>query len=375
MTRTTGVPRRCAANWPRSIETAADQTYLQDVVAVLTKVVAVVLAVAFALPACAQPRVDDAAAALKLSTALGPAYAQGRAGEIWATLIRERSAGRIAVKHFPGASLVQRDPTREFAALRGGAIDLAVGSSSVWSAQIPELNLLALPWLITDDVALDALLAGDVGARLTARVAAAGVVPLRLGGNDFTALATKAPVRRPADLAGLNIRVQSSPLVADTLAALGIASSAMSLADARVALTRGELDGQEVTVPSYAVSRLDVAGLTHLLLWEAHADALIFVVARWRWESWNEADRELVRRAANDAALEARTFARRASDAAALATLARQGSTVTRLTPAGKDAFRLATRPVYERWAAVVGVDLVRAAEAEVGQTASTAPK
>jgi TRAP-type C4-dicarboxylate transport system substrate-binding protein len=333
------------------------------------------VAVAMQPLADAQDRAAASPSELKLSTAVGPAYALGRAGAAWAALIRERSGGRIAVKHQPGATLVGRDATREFAALRDGAMDLAVGSSSVWSAQIPELNLLALPWLIPDEAALDALLGGDVGARLTARVEAAGVVPLLLAGNGFTALATKAPVRKPGDLSGLNIRTPASPLVADTLAALGAASSAMSLADARVALARGALDGQEVTVPSYAVSRLDVAGLTHLLLWDAHADALIFAVARARWDAWNEGDRELVRRAANDAAQEARAFARRSGDAAALATLARQGSIVTRLTPAGKDAFRLATRPVYERWAAVVGADLVPAAEAAIGRTAATTPK
>ena len=349
--------------------------HLPDLAAALTRCAIVALALALALPARAQPASDDGAPALKLSTVLGPAYAQGKAGEVWAALIRERSGGRIAVKHFPGASLVQRDPAREFTALRDGAIDLAVGSTLAWSAQVPELNLLALPWLIPDEVALDALLGGDVGARLTVFVETAGVMPLLLSGNGFTALASKLPVHKPGDLSRLNIRAPASPLVTHTLAALGAASSAMSLADARVALARGALDGQEVTVASYAVSRLDVAGLTHLLLWDAHADALIFAVARPRWNSWNEADRELVRRAASDAAREARALARRSDDAAALAALARQGSIVTRLTPAGKDAFRLATQPAYERWAAVVGADLVRAAEAAIGPTAATVPK
>jgi TRAP-type transport system periplasmic protein len=345
-----------------------------SVAAALAKGVAVALAAALAMPAYAQPTADDATA-LKLSTALGPAYAQGKAGESWAALIRERSAGRIAVKHFPGASLVQRDAAREFAALRDGAIDLAVGSSSVWSMQMPELNLLSLPWLVPDDAALEVLIGGDVGGRLSARLEAAGVLVLAWAADGFTALATKSPVHKPADLVGLRIRAQSSPLVADTLAALGAAGSAMSLPDAREALTNGALDGQEVTVPSYAVSRLDVAGLTHLLLWNAHADALIFAVNRTRWDSWSEADRELVRRAAKDAAQGARTLAARSVDATALATLARQGSTVTRLTPAGKDAFRLATRSVYERWAAVVGTELVGVAEAAVGRPPATTPR
>lgn len=349
--------------------------HLEGVAAALIRAVASALVMWLAIPACAQRGTDNAAPALKLSTALGPAYAQGRAGEIWAALIRERSAGRIAVKHFPGASLVQRDAAREFAALRDGAIDLAVGSTLAWSGQVAELGLLALPWLIPNDAALEALIAGEIGGRLSVRLEAAGVVPLAWAANGFTALATKTPVRKPADLIGLNIRMQSSPLVAETLAALRAAGTAMSLADARDALARGALDGQEVTVPAYSVSRLDVAGLTHLLLWDAHADALIFAVARSQWDSWTETDRELVRRAASDAAQEARAFAQRSTDAAALATLARQGSIVTRLTPAGKEAFRLATRSVYERWSAVVGSELVRAAEAAIAQAPATAPK
>src|SRR5439155_1462969 len=94
------------------------------------------------------------AAEWPLSTALGPAYPQGRAGVIWGRLIRERSGGRLNVIVFPGATLVQRDPAREFGALRDGAIDLAVGSATSWAAQVVELNLIALPWLVRDFDAL-----------------------------------------------------------------------------------------------------------------------------------------------------------------------------------------------------------------------------
>jgi len=306
----------------------------------------------------------EPSAELKLSTALGPAYAQGKAGETWSALMRERSAGRLAVRHFPGATLVARDATREFAALRDGAIDLAVGSALVWSAQVNELNLSSLPWLILDEAALDALLAGEVGQRLAARLDAAGVVPLALVGNGFPALATRAPVHNPADLTALKLRVPASPIMIDSIAALGAASSSMPVADARVAFASGVLDGQEISVAAYAASRLDSAGLTHLLLWEERADILIFAVNRARWSTWSEADQALVRRAAQDAAREASALTRRAGDAAAMAALARQGVVVTRLTPAGKNAFRAAALPVYQRWGATVGDDLVRAAEA-----------
>jgi TRAP-type transport system periplasmic protein len=331
----------------------------------------VALALHLAVASLASAQETAPVVELKVSTALGPAYAQGKAGEVWATLIRDRSAGRLAAKHFPGSALVQRDSTREFEALRDGHIDLAVGSTLVWSTQVPELNLLALPWLIPGDAALEALLAGEVGRRLGARLEAAGVVPLAWMANGFGALATRNAVRKPADLDGLRIRVPGSPIGVDLLAALGAMSGANMVVDARAAFANGALDGQETSVAAYAASQLDSAGISHLLLWGAQADALVFAVNRARWEAWTEGERALVRQAAEDAALAAAALAHRATDAVALASLARQGVLITRLTPAGRDAFRAAAQPVYERWTAVVGQDLVHAAEAAVAEPAS----
>jgi TRAP-type C4-dicarboxylate transport system substrate-binding protein len=329
-----------------------------------------VLAITLAFPAKAQNAAGPSE--LKLSTALGPAYAQGKAGEVWAALIRDRSAGRLAARHFPGAALIQRDPVREFAALRDGSIDLAVGSTLVWSAQVPELNLLALPWLVPGNAALETLLAGDVGRSLFAHLEAVGVVPLAWMANGFTALATRAAVRKPADIAGLKIRVQSSPVAVDLFSALGAQSNAMGAVNARAAFASGALDGQEVSIAAYTASRLDTAGLTNLLLWDARADALVFAVNRARWDAWSESDRALVRQAAQDAARETGAFARRAGDSATLAALTRQGVNITRLTPAGKEAFRAVAYSVFERWAAVVGWELVRAAETGVTEAAAS---
>ena len=299
----------------------------------------------------------------KLSTALGPAYPQGKAGEIWATLIRERSAGRLNAKVYPGVTLAQRDPAREFAAVRDGAIDLAVGSASNWAPQVKELNLFALPWLIPDGDALAALLRSDVAGRLEERVRAAGAEPLAWAADGFRELATRREVHTPADVAGLRLRVASSPLLVDTLLGLGAAPASMDAGNALAANASGALDGESISVAAYATSRLHASGYTRLLLWGAHAEVLVFAINRARWDTLSEPDRELVRQAARDAAEQAATLARRATDPSTLAELGRYGVTVTRLTAAGKQPFRVAARPAYDRWAAVVGEDLVRAAE------------
>jgi TRAP-type C4-dicarboxylate transport system substrate-binding protein len=100
-----------------------------------------------------------------------------------------------------------------------------------------------------------------------------------------------------------------------------------------------------------------------LLLWQARADALIFAVNRARWEAWSEADRDLVRSAAQEAARQARALAQQSDGAAAAA---RAGVIVSRLTPQGKAAFRAAAASVYSTWTPVIGEDLVRNAQAEI---------
>ena len=62
-----------------------------------------------------------------VSVAVGPAFPLGAAAERWATLITERVDKAFVARLHPGATLAQRDPAREFAALQAGKADLAVG--------------------------------------------------------------------------------------------------------------------------------------------------------------------------------------------------------------------------------------------------------
>ena len=120
--------------------------------------------VVLALIASASGRAAEPGEGWKLSAAVGPAFALGKAGDRWAKLIDERSGGKSPVRVFPGRDALAHDPAREFSALRDGAADLAVGSTLFWSAQVVELNVFALPWLAPEDAHLAVLASGAVGA-------------------------------------------------------------------------------------------------------------------------------------------------------------------------------------------------------------------
>ncbi len=306
----------------------------------------------------------------RMSLVLGPAFPWGKGGEIWANLVRERTQGRINIKLYPGVSLIQGDQTREFSALRQGVIDLAVGSTINWSPQVKQLNLFSLPFLMPDYAALDALTQGEVGKELFGVLDKAGVVPLAWGENGYRELSnSKRAVRTPEDLKGLKIRVVGSPLFLDTFTALGANPTQMSWADAQPAFASGAVDGQENPLSIFTAAKLHNVAQKHITLWGYVADPLIFVVNKEVWASWTPADQAIVRQAALEAGQQEIAIARKGlvePGQPLLKDIAALGVTVGQLSPAEREAFVKATRPVYAKWKAQIGAELVNKAEKAV---------
>ena len=308
----------------------------------------------------------------RLSTVLGNAFPWGQAGERWAALVKEKTQGRINIKLYPGTSLVGGDQTREFTAIRQGTIDLAIGSTINWSPQIKELNLFALPFLMPDYKALDALTQGEVGKDLFKVLEKREVIPLAWGENGFRELSnSKRPITSPADIKGLKLRVVGSPLFNETFTALGANPTQMSWADAQPALASGAVDGQENPLSVFVAAKLASVGQKHLTLWHYVADPLVFVVNKDVWASWTPADREAVREAALQAGKENIETARKGiagSDTSTLKQIEGAGVSVTTLSPEQRTAFVQATRGVYEKWTKTIGADLVKKAEGAIAK-------
>jgi tripartite ATP-independent transporter DctP family solute receptor len=302
----------------------------------------------------------------RLSTVLSTAFPWGQAGERWAALVRERTEGRINIKQYPGVSLVGGEQTREFTAIRQGVIDLAVGSTINWSPQIKDLNLFALPFLMPDEKAIDALIHGEVGKALFEIIEKREVIPLAWGENGFREVSnSRRAIVSPDDIKGLKIRVVGSPLFNDIFTALGANPTQMSWADAQTALASIAEDGQENPLAVYYSAKLPGIGQKYLTLWHYIADPLIFVVNKEVWAQWTPADREIVREAALQAARENIESVRQ-GDASLLKQIESAGTTVTTLSDAQRKPFVQATRAVYEKWSKTIGADLVKKAEASI---------
>ena len=238
----------------------------------------------------------------RVSTVVGNPFPWFLSAQKWADLVKERTGGRIAMKIYPGTSLVGGDQTKEFTAMRQGIIDMAVGSTINWSPQVQELNIFSMPFLMPDYKAIDALTGGEVGKKLFEIIASKDIVPLAWGENGYRELTnSKRPVRAPEDLKGLKIRVVGSPLFNDTFTALGANPTQMSWADAQPALSTGAVDGQENPLSIFTAGKLHTVGQKHVTLWHYVADPLIFAVNKQVFGSFSEADQKIVREAAIEA--------------------------------------------------------------------------
>ncbi len=332
---------------------------------------AAVLVAAWALPGVVPAA--DYKSEYKLSTVVGKPFPWGIAGERWAELVKEKTNGRIIIKAYPGTSLVGGDQTKEYTAIRQGAIDMAIGSTINWSPQVKELNIFSMPFLMPDYKAIDALTGGAVGKEIFKILESKDTVPVAWGENGFRELSnSKKEIRKPEDLKGLKIRVVGSPLFLDTFTALGANPTQMSWADAVPALSSGAVDGQENPLTIFTVAKLHAsANQKNLTLWGYVADPLIYVVNKEVWKSWTPEDQKAVREAGIQAAKENIAAARKglvAPDDSMVKEVQALGVNVVTLTEAEKAEFKKITKEVYDKWAKQIGPELVKQAEEAVAK-------
>lgn len=305
----------------------------------------------------------------KMSTVVPPAFAWGKGGELFATFVRERTQGRINIKQYPGASLVQGQQDREFSAMRQGFIDVLVGAPINWSGTMKEFGTFALPFLMPDPASFDAVIRSEVMTRdFFDLVRRAGAEPLAVGETGYRQISnSRHPIVKPDDLRGLKIRVVASPMYQEIMSGMGANPTAMSWADAQPALASGAVDGQENPLEVFLIAKIQTLGQKFVTKWNYSNDILLFAVANPVFQSWSRDDQRIVREAAQDAAREELRIVRRlfAEDVEKVRAL---GVQVHVPTPPEMEAWQIACRRVYARWKAIVGAPLVSRIEAVVAR-------
>jgi TRAP-type C4-dicarboxylate transport system substrate-binding protein len=306
----------------------------------------------------------------KMSTVVPPAFAWGKGGEIFLTLVKERTSGRINIKQYPGASLVQGQQDREFSAMRQGVIDVLCGAPINWTSTVPQLGVFTLPFLMPDHKAWDAVMANAaVTQAYFEMVRKAGAEPLAIGETGYRQISnSKHPILKPDDMKGLKVRVVGSPMYGDIMSSMGANPTFMSWADTQPALASGAVDAQENPLEVFLAAKINTLGQKFVTKWNYSNDILLFAIAAPVWASWTPADQKIVREAAVDAARQQVALVRKlfAEDVERVSAL---GVAVHVPTPAEIEAWQIAARRPYARYKAQTAPQLVAKIEEVVATT------
>ena len=142
------------------------------------------------------------------------------------------------------------------AATRSGALDASVLTGGVVSAIVPEMSVFDIPFLFRDEAHAKAVMQGPIGAQIAAKFADKGLVLLAFGKQGFRHMTnSKRPIRTPADIKGLTIRVIPNETYMAAFKALGANVVPMDFPLVYGALKDGRLDGEENPLTTIASSR------------------------------------------------------------------------------------------------------------------------
>jgi TRAP-type C4-dicarboxylate transport system substrate-binding protein/DNA-binding MarR family transcriptional regulator len=281
----------------------------------------------------------------------------------FAALVAESSGGAIRIE----LELPSRAPGGELQTLvdvRSGDVALAAVTAPVVGNLIPDAQLLELPYLLDSFAHGRAFCDGPFGAAVLAGADAFGLAGLGFVENGFRNVSTAdVAARDPAQLAGLRLRVQQSPINVHLAEAFGAIAVPLPFPRLAEALAAREIDAQENTFAN-AVG-LEIWRHQRFLIETRHALSAHVVLANTEILAALGAGGALVRDAMRAALAEMRADAERL-DEELRDELARRMTFIT-LDDAARDRFVAATRLVHERMARALGEDaLARALAASV---------
>jgi len=183
-----------------------------------------------------------------------------------------------------------------------GLLTLGYQSSSYLTDRIPELGVLDLPFLFDQTEKARAAIDGALGERLIAKVEEK--VNYRILGffeNGFRHLSNRLrPVRMPADLAGMRIRVLPSDVQVKTFALLGAVPLRLDLTEAIAGIVSGTLDAQENPLSNSVTYGVHKFHRFHTLTNHFYISRPIFL-HRTAFESWPQDLRDAMAAAVKDA--------------------------------------------------------------------------
>lgn len=285
---------------------------------------------------------------LRFALITGEAFPYMDGARNFKELVEARSKGDVKVLIFPGGQLGNEREINE--AILEGSIQIGVGAGAMANLA-PIYNIVQVPFLIQGQKHMAAIADGPIGQKLAQMIEKQG--GFRVLGwfstGDSPLETVKKPVRTPADLEGVKMRVIETPVLVDAMKALGANPTPMPYTEVYTGMKQGVIEGAHLDVLSVDTLKIyEVA--KYMTDWEQItfvSEPRPVIMSAKYFGSLSATHQKLIREAMLEAAVHERQVFTDKMGAIRKKLLA-QGVTITKVDA---KAFTEKVRPVWEKYA------------------------
>jgi tripartite ATP-independent transporter DctP family solute receptor len=257
--------------------------------------------------------------------------------------------GTVKIEVYHNAQL--GDAVQNVQSVRNGTIGFTTVSSANLNQVVPQMDMYSLPYLFKNAKQFWWFLAQPQAAALAKPLEAKGIKVLAYidsGARNFFA---DKPIRSPADLKGQKIRVMASPVMVDTMKALGATGVPVAWSELYTALQTHVVDGAENNNPSILTKKFYEVSKYYTL--DEHMripDVMIMSMKLWKQLNPEQ------QKAVLEAGQRAQAYMRGAWHVASEEDLKALKSKFTQIITPNKEPFIKAVGPMVKQQAKRLGV-------------------
>jgi len=214
-------------------------------------------------------------------------------GSPWATKLQEfkklaeaAAPGELKVKLFVGGALGDENET--VLATKRGQIQAVGASTGALASQVPELNVLELPYLFNSVEEVDHIAGTVVKADISKYCADRGLEFGFWSENGFRGFGGRFQVKTPADLKGRKMRSQENPIHLAMWRDFGASPVPIPTTEALTALQTGVVDGYDQAALYLFAASWNTASKYYTVSNHIYQGAAI-VYNKQAWDSWSPA--------------------------------------------------------------------------------------
>ncbi|GKY87038.1 TRAP transporter substrate-binding protein [Sinisalibacter aestuarii] len=191
------------------------------------------------------------------------------------------SGGRIDVQIFWNGQLGKVDNVLNL--VRGGQVEAEMAADGHLAPYFSDIQILGVPYIFSSAEVAHEVLDGPAGQMLAEKLSeATDMYPLGwMENGGFRHFTANSPLNTVDDLKGLKIRTMSNPAHMEMVRALGASPTPIPWADLYTSLQTGVVDGEENSLATFRVPRLEEVQ-KHIIM-DGHVYAALTVVVSQKW--------------------------------------------------------------------------------------------